>query len=224
MSWILAFLGFAVLIILHEAGHFAAAKKVEMRVERFSLFFPPLIARRTRGETEYAIGAVPLGGYVKITGMNPHEELAPEVAHRAYYRQPVWKRIVVIAAGPFVNIVLAFLILWALFMFANRTEATPVVESVSKECTRAAGSRASVDSITAGMPMKSSRPDRNACTATSLAAFSTQVAVPPASAASRASRRQGKASRSGGSNSSAPTSARSSVRTGTSTRSGWCSA
>src|SRR5215211_772972 len=74
------------------------------------------------------------------------------------------------------------------------------------------------------MPMKSSRPERNACTATSLAAFSTQVAVPPSSAAARASRRQGKASRSGGSNSSAPISARSSVRTGTSTRSGWWSA
>jgi regulator of sigma E protease len=132
VSWILAFLGFAVLIILHEFGHFVAAKKVGMRVERFSLFFPPLIARRKRGETEYAIGAVPLGGYVKITGMNPHEELAPEVAHRAYYRQPVWKRIVTIAAGPFVNIALAFLILWGLFMFANRTEATPVIESVSR--------------------------------------------------------------------------------------------
>ena len=89
-----------------------------MRVERFSLFFPPLLARRKRGETEYAIGAIPLGGYVKITGMNPAEEIPPEVAHRAYYRQPVWKRIVVIAAGPAVNIVLAFLILWAL-IWAN---------------------------------------------------------------------------------------------------------
>jgi regulator of sigma E protease len=132
VSWILAFLGFAVLIILHEAGHFAAAKKVGMRVERFSLFFPPLVARRKVGETEYAVGAVPLGGYVKITGMNPHEELAPEIAHRAYYRQPVWKRIVVIGAGPLVNIVLAFLILWVLFMAADRTEPTPVVDSVSK--------------------------------------------------------------------------------------------
>ena len=94
MSWLLAFLGFALLIILHELGHFAAAKKVGMRVERFSLFFPPLLVRRKRGETEYAIGAVPLGGYVKITGMNPAEEIAPEHAHRAYYRQPVWKRIV----------------------------------------------------------------------------------------------------------------------------------
>jgi regulator of sigma E protease len=112
---LLAFAGFAALVILHELGHFTAAKAVGMRVERFSLFFPPLIAKLRRGETEYAIGAVPLGGYVKITGMNPNEELPPEVAPRAYYRQPVWKRIVVIGAGPAVNIALAFLILWALF-------------------------------------------------------------------------------------------------------------
>ena len=51
-----------------------------MRVERFSLFFPPLAGRARRGETEYAIGAIPLGGYVKITGMNPHEEIPPELA------------------------------------------------------------------------------------------------------------------------------------------------
>ena len=110
MSWLLAFLGFAALIILHELGHFAAAKAVGMRVERFALFFPPLLGRVRRGETEYAVGAVPLGGYVKITGMNPAEEIPPEVAHRAYFRQPVWKRIVVIGAGPAVNIVLAFVI------------------------------------------------------------------------------------------------------------------
>ena len=118
MSFLLAFLGFAALIILHELGHFVAAKAVGMRVERFSLFFPPLVARLKRGETEYAIGAIPLGGYVKITGMNPAEEIPPEVAHRAYYRQPVWKRIVVISAGPAVNIVLAFALLWVL-IWAN---------------------------------------------------------------------------------------------------------
>ena len=68
-----------------------------MRVERFALFFPPILWSVKRGETEYGIGAIPLGGYVRITGMNPSEELPPEVEHRAYYRQPVWKRIVVIA-------------------------------------------------------------------------------------------------------------------------------
>jgi regulator of sigma E protease len=133
MSWLLAFLGFAALIILHELGHFAAAKAVGMRVERFSLFFPPLIARRRRGETEYAIGAIPLGGYVKITGMNPAEQIPPQVAHRAYYRQPVWKRIVVIGAGPAVNIVLAFLILWVLLIANGVQQTTNVVDKVTAE-------------------------------------------------------------------------------------------
>ena len=100
MSWFLAFAGFAVLIVLHELGHFLAAKAVGMRVERFALFFPPLLWKTQRGETEYGIGAIPLGGYVRISGMNPYEELPDDVAHRAYYRQPPWKRIVVILAGP----------------------------------------------------------------------------------------------------------------------------
>jgi regulator of sigma E protease len=133
MSFLLAFLGFAALIILHELGHFAAAKAVGMRVERFSLFFPPLIARHRRGETEYAIGAIPLGGYVKITGMNPAEEIPPAVAHRAYYRQPVWKRVVVIAAGPAVNIVLAFAILWVLLWANGLAEGNGKVERVTAE-------------------------------------------------------------------------------------------
>jgi regulator of sigma E protease len=77
VSWLLTIAGFAALIVLHELGHFAAAKAVGMRVERFALFFPPLLVRVRRGETEYGIGAIPLGGYVKITGMSPHEELDP---------------------------------------------------------------------------------------------------------------------------------------------------
>ena len=115
MSYLYAFLGFVALIVLHEAGHFAAAKAVGMRVERFALFFPPLLVKVRRGETEYGIGALPLGGYVKITGMSPNEEIAPEILPRAYYNQAVWKRIVVIAAGPLVNIVLAIVIVWILF-------------------------------------------------------------------------------------------------------------
>ncbi|HYU60635.1 MAG TPA: M50 family metallopeptidase [Solirubrobacterales bacterium] len=150
MSWFLAFAGFAALIILHEFGHFVAAKRTGMRVEKFYLFFPPAIAKVKRGETEYGVGAVPLGGYVKITGMNPDEVrvpesvpgrapaarpglvtamdsggqgspphaartvLPPEILKRAYYNQPVWKRIVVIAAGPAMNLLIAFLVLFAL--------------------------------------------------------------------------------------------------------------
>ncbi|HYH59346.1 MAG TPA: site-2 protease family protein [Thermoleophilaceae bacterium] len=115
MSWFLAFLGFSVLIILHEFGHFMAAKAVGMRVERFALFFPPLVWRRQRGETEYALGSIPLGGYVRISGMNPSEDLPEEVRDRAYHAQPVWKRMVVIAAGPAMNLLLAFVLLFAYF-------------------------------------------------------------------------------------------------------------
>jgi regulator of sigma E protease len=147
LSWVLAFAGFAALIILHEFGHFVVAKWTGMRVERFFLFFPPTIASFKRGETEYGIGAIPLGGFVKITGMNPDElepqadreeieeedktptgllnrvessgqdlsePLAPDVLERAYYNQPVWKRIVVIAAGPAMNLLIAFVILFGL--------------------------------------------------------------------------------------------------------------
>lgn len=114
MSFLLAFLAFSALIVLHEAGHFFAAKAVGMRVEKFYLFFPPKLVAVKRGETEYGVGALPLGGFVKITGMNPDEELPPEIAARGYYRQPVWKRIVVIGAGPAVNILIAFLILFVL--------------------------------------------------------------------------------------------------------------
>ena len=135
MSWLLTLLGICALIIFHELGHFVAAKAVGMRVERFSLFFPPSLLRIRRGETEYCIGAIPFGGYVKITGMNPEElkpaaaarpvseaapaspaapaaeaEVDPELLRRAYYNQPTWKRVVVIAAGPAVNILIAFLL------------------------------------------------------------------------------------------------------------------
>jgi regulator of sigma E protease len=129
MNWVLIFLGFSALIILHEAGHFFAAKATGMRVERFFLFFGPTIWSVKRGETEYGVKSIPLGGYVKITGMNPEEEIPPEAAHRAYHRQSVWRRIVVIAAGPAVNIVLAFAIFFFVF-FANAQQVTQSVGEV----------------------------------------------------------------------------------------------
>jgi regulator of sigma E protease len=121
MSWVLTILGIVLLIVLHELGHFAVAKAVGMRVERFSLFFPPTLLRIRRGETEYAVGLIPAGGYVKITGMNPEEikDLDPEVARRAYYNQAPWKRIAVILAGPGVNIAIAFVLFWALLYSGN---------------------------------------------------------------------------------------------------------
>src|ERR1700753_3417774 len=78
MSYVLAFLGFVALIVLHEFGHFAVAKAVGMRVERFSLFMGPLLLKFRRGATEYGIGPFPPDGGVRITGMNPREELTEE--------------------------------------------------------------------------------------------------------------------------------------------------
>jgi regulator of sigma E protease len=132
LSFVLAFAGFAMLVILHELGHFTAAKAVGMRVERFSLFFPPTLAKKKIGETEYAIGAIPAGGYVKITGMNPDEDLPDEVRDRAYHAQPVWKRIVVIAAGPAVNLVLAFVLLFVYFGAIGIEKPTHTIDRTEK--------------------------------------------------------------------------------------------
>ncbi|CAB4881596.1 unannotated protein [freshwater metagenome] len=153
MSYVLAFLGFSLLVLLHELGHFAAAKAVGMRAERFSLFFPPHLLKIRRGETEYCIGAIPLGGYVRITGMSPNEELEGEAKERAYVNQPVWKRIVVIAAGPAMNILVAFLILFGLFLAEGVTVGTTRVASVAPQAAAAQVIRAgdqivAVDGVT----------------------------------------------------------------------------
>jgi regulator of sigma E protease len=148
MSWFIVFLGFCFLIVIHEAGHFVAAKAVGMRVERFFLFFGPTIWSFKRGETEYGIKSIPIGGYVKITGMNPEEDVPPEHEANAYFRKPVWKRIVVVAAGPAVNIVLAFLILVGVYSFATLEEGTQSVERVLPK-TPAAGVLKSGDKIVA---------------------------------------------------------------------------
>jgi len=118
VTWVIAIAGFCALIVLHEAGHFIAAKAVGMRVERFSLFFPPKLVGFRRGETEYQIGAIPLGGYVKITGMTPDELSSVDlrVAERSYYMKEPWKRIVVILAGPAVNLLITFVLFAAVLL------------------------------------------------------------------------------------------------------------
>jgi regulator of sigma E protease len=128
MSWLIAVAGFLALIVSHELGHFLAAKAVGMRVERFSLFFPPKVASFKRGETEYQLGALPLGGYVKITGMSPDEvaELEPEIAARAYYNKAPWKRIVVILAGPGVNLLLALVIFTGVLLSGSLDGSTAI--------------------------------------------------------------------------------------------------
>jgi regulator of sigma E protease len=121
VSWILTILGIVVLIVLHELGHFAVAKAVGMRVERFSLFFPPKLVSVRRGETEYAIGATPLGGYVRITGMTPDELRTTDarIAVRGFSMQEPWKRVAVILAGPMMNVLIAFVLFAAVLLSGN---------------------------------------------------------------------------------------------------------
>lgn len=118
MSWVLTILGIMALIVLHELGHFAVAKAVGMRVERFSLFFPPKLFGIRRGETEYMVGAIPAGGYVKITGMSPDEvrNMDLRIAVHAYVMQAPWKRVAVILAGPGMNLLIAFVLFWAVLL------------------------------------------------------------------------------------------------------------
>lgn len=107
-------LALTILVFVHELGHFLTAKYFGMRVERFSVGFPPTIFGRRYGDTEYAVGATPLGGYVKISGMidesmdTDHVEKEPEPWE--FRAKPVWQRIIVISAGVIFNIFLAILI------------------------------------------------------------------------------------------------------------------
>lgn len=104
-----------VLIFFHELGHFLVAKWSGIRVEKFSLGFPPTLISKKLGETVYAVGVIPLGGYVKMAGDNPEENLTGKPWE--FMSKPPWKRFFVIAAGPFMNFLLAVVILAGLFYF-----------------------------------------------------------------------------------------------------------
>ena len=117
-SLLVTLLSFAVaigvLVFVHELGHFAVAKRLGVLVERFSIGFGPIVLARRRGETEYAVSAIPLGGYVKMLG---DEEGAEALANpeRAFSTQSVGRRAAIVFAGPAMNIVFAFLVYAILF-------------------------------------------------------------------------------------------------------------
>jgi regulator of sigma E protease len=109
LSVIAAILAVSGLIVLHEAGHMVAARRLGMRVERFSVGFGPVLWSTVRGGTEYAVSALPLGGYVKIAGMAATDEISPDDP-TAYCNKPAWRRVLVLAAGPGANYVVAVLL------------------------------------------------------------------------------------------------------------------
>ncbi len=114
----------SILVIVHEFGHFIVAKKMGVRVEKFSIGFGPEIAGITKAETRYSVSIIPLGGYVKLAGETSAEGVKPEKWE--YLSRTVGERIKIIFAGPLLNYILAFLIFSFVFMAGSPTLTTKI--------------------------------------------------------------------------------------------------
>ncbi|MGH3069522.1 MAG: M50 family metallopeptidase [Streptosporangiaceae bacterium] len=114
LGWIIFIFALLFSIMLHEAGHFATAKKFRMKVTQFFVGFGQTLWSFIRGETEYGIKVLPVGGYVKIVGMTALEDVDPEDEPRSFRHKPPWQRMIVLAAGSFMHFVLAFVLLFIL--------------------------------------------------------------------------------------------------------------
>ncbi|BDG02000.1 M50 family metallopeptidase [Anaeromyxobacter oryzae] len=124
LAIVAAVLAISLLIIIHEAGHHLAARAFGMRVERFSVGFGPVLLRTRRSGTEFALSALPFGGYVKIAGMAPGEDV-PETDAGAFANHPAWRRFLVILAGPAMNYVAAIAIAAACLVSVGLPDGDP---------------------------------------------------------------------------------------------------
>jgi membrane-associated protease RseP (regulator of RpoE activity) len=111
LGWLIFVAALLFSIMLHEAGHFFTAKKFHMKVTQFFVGFGQTLWSRRKGETEYGVKALPVGGFVKITGMTALEDVDPADEPRSFRRQPGWQRAIVLAAGSFMHFALAFFLL-----------------------------------------------------------------------------------------------------------------
>ncbi|HEX9520175.1 MAG TPA: M50 family metallopeptidase [Streptosporangiaceae bacterium] len=118
MSFLIGVLIFVVALLvsvmLHEAGHFLTAKAFGMKATQFFVGFGSTLWSMRRGETEYGIKALPLGGFVKITGMSSIDDVDPADEPRSFRAKPGWQRAIVLSAGSFMHFVIAFVLLWFL--------------------------------------------------------------------------------------------------------------
>ncbi|HOV88438.1 MAG TPA: RIP metalloprotease RseP, partial [Syntrophobacteraceae bacterium] len=133
-----------VLIFVHELGHFLVAKWSGVTVLRFSFGFGPRLFGFRKGETDYCISAFPLGGYVKMLGEEPGEELPEDQLEKSFSSQPVGKRIAIVLAGPLSNFLLAIVVFTLVYAVSGIPEILPEVGSV------AAGSPAEQGGIQVG--------------------------------------------------------------------------
>lgn len=116
----------SVVVFFHELGHLLVGKAVGVKAVRFSIGFGPRLVSVVRGETEYRISLLPLGGYVKFAGDNPYEELAPEDRGRGFLEQPPWKKGLIAFAGPAANFVLAIALYFVVFAAPHQELAAQV--------------------------------------------------------------------------------------------------
>jgi len=121
-----------VLIFIHELGHFLVAKACGVRVDAFSLGFPPRLLHKQIGETDYRLSVIPLGGYVRLLGENPHDEVPPELEHRSFQHQSWWRRFSIVAAGPGFNFFFAVLALFLVFAFTGIPYRTTEIAGVTE--------------------------------------------------------------------------------------------
>jgi len=141
------------LIFVHELGHFAVAKLLGVKVLRFSIGFGPRLFGVRRGETEYRIALLPLGGYVKMAGDDPSEEPAPEDRGRGFLEQPPWKRLVIALAGPAFNLAFPVVLYVGVGLAQNGQEVpAPVVGAVTPASPAAAAGLRPGDRIVSVAP------------------------------------------------------------------------
>ncbi len=150
------------LIFVHELGHFLVAKALRVKVLRFSIGFGPRLFGVQRGETEYRVSLLPLGGYVKMAGDDPSEMVAPEDRGRGFLEQAPWRRLLIAMAGPAANLLFPALILFALHLGENgRPTAGPYVGTVAPASPAAlAGLRAGDRIVSVAVPGEAGRPVR----------------------------------------------------------------
>ncbi|ADK84119.1 membrane-associated zinc metalloprotease [Desulfarculus baarsii DSM 2075] len=125
-----AVLVLGVLVFVHELGHFLVAKRLGVGVSVFSLGFGPRLAGFKRGETDYRLSAIPLGGFVRMIGESPGEPVAPEDLPRSFSHKGVWRRMAIVAAGPLSNVLFAFLLYYAVTLFWGQPMLTAQVGSL----------------------------------------------------------------------------------------------
>ena len=123
-----------VVIPVHELGHYLVARRFGFKIEEYFVGFGPKLWSTRRGEVEYGVKALPVGGYVKITGMDPFKPVPPEDLPRAYGSKPPWQRALVILAGPLSHFLIAFVLFstWVLLARIDPYHAarTPLITDV----------------------------------------------------------------------------------------------